>query len=358
MITRRIHRRFFLKLIAVSLGTMLALTAVDAGAESGLRERIREKIKERVAEKLETALAPETNASPNDRITAPGDYYFSIPHQGLTRMYRIHVPPSYNPATPAPLIFSFHGGGGDMDYMARDEYYGLISKADQTGYVIVFPNGFSPFASGKLATWNADKCCGKARNNNVDDIGFVKQMVTNITRQVNINPHKIYAIGMSNGGMMAYRIACELSGTFKAVASVTGTDNMPGCHPKNPVSVLHIHAQNDTHVLFNGGMGKDVFKDETMVTDFTSVPDTFRLWKERNNCSGQPARVLDVEGVYCDIYASCTGGSQVKLCVTETGGHSWPGGNKPGGRKQMKKEPTSKAISANDEIWAFFESLK
>lgn len=353
-----IDRRFFLKFMAVSVGAAMALTSIDASAEGGLRGRIREKIKERVVEKLEEAPAPEANASTSDRITTAGDYYFSIPHQGLTRMYRIHVPPSYNPATPAPLIFAFHGGGGDMEYMARDEYYGLISKADQTGYVIVFPNGSSHFKSGKLATWNAGECCGGARDNNVDDIGFVKQMVANITHQMNINPDKIYATGMSNGGMMAYRIACELSGTFKAVASVTGTDNVPGCRPNNPVSVLHIHAQNDTHVLFNGGAGKDVFKDETMVTDFTSVPDTFRMWKERNSCTGQPARVLDVEGAYCDLYSSCSDGSQVKLCVTETGGHSWPGGNKPGGRKQMKKEPTSKAISANDEIWAFFGSLK
>lgn len=88
-------------------------------------------------------------------ITRSGDYNFSVPMDGLQRKYLVHVPPSYHPANPTPMVMAFHGGGGDMNYMARDEYYGLISKSNKEGFIIVFPNGYSKFENGIFATWNA-----------------------------------------------------------------------------------------------------------------------------------------------------------------------------------------------------------
>ena len=100
-----------------------------------------------------------------------------------------------------------------------------------------------------FATWNAGNCCGGARDQNVDDVGFIRQIVANLTRQMNVDRQRIYATGMSNGGLMSYRLACEMSDVFKAIAPVAGTDNTRSCTPKQPVAVLHIHARNDTHVL-------------------------------------------------------------------------------------------------------------
>ena len=350
----KLQSRPFL-LFILSLSILLNLSR-PAEAEGELRERFKERIKERIVQKIEEAPAPEVNADITDKITKSGDYYFSIQHDNLARMYHVHVPPGYNPATPAMVVFAFHGGGGDMEYMAKDEYYGLISKADQENTVIVFPNGYSNFQSGKLATWNAGACCGDAREKNIDDAGFVKQIVTNLHNQMNIDRNKIFATGMSNGGLMSYRLACEMADTFTAIASVAGTDNTLQCNPSQPVSIMHIHARNDTHVLFEGGAGKDSFQDISKVTEFTSVAETISRWVKRNQCNPAPQRVLDVAGAYCDLYSACADGVEVKLCVTESGGHSWPGGFKPGGRKQQHKEPTSKAISANDEMWEFFKS--
>ena len=260
----------------------------------------------------------------------------------------MHVPRSYRSIKPAPLLLAFHGGGGDMEYMAKDEYYGLISKSDKEGFVLVIPNGYSHLKSGKFATWNAGACCGDARDKKIDDVGFVKTMVANLSNQMRIDQRKIFATGMSNGGMMAYRVACELPDIFSAIASVTGTDNTLQCNSAKPISVLHIHAKNDTHVLFNGGAGEGAFNDITKVTDFVSVPDTVKLWVKRNACNDAPKRVLEVPGAYCDLYSGCKAGTEVKLCVTDIGGHSWPGGYKSRG------EATSQAISANDVMWDFF----
>ena len=214
--------------------------------------------------------------------------------------------------------------------------------------VVVLPNGTSRLKSGKLATWNAGKCCGVARDTNVDDIGFIRQIVANITRQMNIDRSRIYTTGMSNGGLMSYRLACEMSDTFTAIAAVAGTDNTRSCTPAKPVSVLHIHAKDDQLVLYDGGLGPKT-REKDLVTDFTSVPATVSKWVKINGCPAVPHRVIEKEGAYCEVYAPCRDNTKVQLCVTETGDRSWPGGF-----KARTGEPGSQAISANDVMWNFF----
>lgn len=322
----------------------ICLVCLPASAEDG---PIRQRIKERLLQRQQQQPAPEANASTADKITKPGDYTFTIQHDGLKRMYRVHVPAKVDPAVPAPLLFALHGGGGNMDFQADDARYGLIGKADSEGFVVVFPNGYSKLKSGKFATWNAGTCCGVARDENIDDVGFIRQVAANVTRQMNIDRSRVFATGMSNGAMMSYRLACDMSDVFKAIAPVAGTDNTPHCNPKNAVAVLHIHAKNDDHVLFNGGAGPKV-PDKSQVTDFASVPGTIAQWVQRNGCAAAARRVLEKPGAYCELYSPCQSKAEVELCVTETGGHSWPGAEKTRGG------PASQAISANDVMWAFF----
>jgi len=285
--------------------------------------------------------------SGNAGIDSPGDYSLSMTHDGIARMYRVHVPHGYSPTKPTPMVLIFHGGGGNMDLQANDQYYGQISKSDSAGYVAVFPNGYSKLASGKFATWNAGNCCGAARDRDVDDVGFVREIVKHLKSQLNIDPNRIFADGMSNGGLFSYRLACEMSDTFKAIASVAGTDNTRTCTPTTPISILHIHAKDDDHVLYHGGAGKE----RDAVTSFVSVPDTMVKWSRLNGCNAVPKRVFETTGAYCEVYTQCRNNVEVKLCVTSTGGHSWPGGNRVRG-----DQPGSTAISANDVIWDFFRS--
>lgn len=311
---------------------------------------IRDMIKNRIEKRMEEKPEPSTDADVNTKFK-PGDYTVSMNYSGIKRYYMVHVPRQYDGKSPSPLLLALHGGGGDMGIQATDEFYKLISKSDKEGFIAVFPNGFSPFNSGKLATWNAGKCCAAARDKNIDDVGFIKKVVSNVSAQAAIDPNKIFAIGMSNGGMLSYRLACELATTFRAIASVAGTDNTVQCSPKAPISVLHIHAKNDDKVLFNGGAGAS-FRDESKVTDFVSVPETISKWVKLNGCDPTPNRVLQNPQAYCDKYSKCQNNTEVQLCVTEKGGHSWPGGKKPRGNGG---DP-SKAISANDVIWDFFKS--
>lgn len=237
-----------------------------------------------------------------------------------------------------------------MEYQAKN--YGLIEKSEQAGFIAVFPNGYSRLPGGKFATWNAGKCCGQARDRNIDDVGFLNEVIRRVQLQVRADPKRVFVTGMSNGGLMAYRLACETPQSIRAIAPVAGTDNTAACNPARPVPVIHFHARDDTHVLFNGGAGKDAFRRRDVVTEFTSVPATIAKWVAINRAQAIPKRVLTVPGANCDLHAAGSHGAPVQLCATETGGHSWPGVPS----KRAGKEP-SIAISANDLMWNFFSSL-
>lgn len=324
------------------IALLLASAATALAAEDGpLRQRLKERRMERERAGDSSVDAP---------ITRAGNYTFTIQHDGLMRRYRVHVPPQYAPSQPAALLVALHGGGGNMNYQATDARYGLITASDREGFVAVFPNGYSKRPDDSFATWNAGRCCGAARDQNIDDVGFIRQVVANLTRQMNIDRARVYATGMSNGGLMSYRLACEASDVFTAIAPVAGTDNTMQCAPKRPVPVVHFHAKNDDHVAFDGGAGPNAVK-ESVITDFTSVPDSINKWVKLNGCAATPRRVLEKPGAWCDRYESCRDGAAVQLCVTEEGAHSWPGAQKSRG------EPASQAISANEVMWEFFERL-
>lgn len=339
------------------LFSFIILVSQNTSAQETLRDRIKERIKERRAKRVENIyeIGGIKSTSPKlETIAGPGEFNLSLVHNTVIRTYLLYIPNSYNDNSPAPLILAFHGGGGNSGIMSNDDYYGLISKSEKEGFIIVFPNGASRLKSGKLATWNAGNCCGYARDSGSDDVGFVKVLIEQIKSKLNINPRMIYAIGMSNGGMMSYRLACDLSGTITAIASVTGTDNYDNCNPSKPISILHIHAENDDHVLFNGGAGQSAFKDLSKVTEFTSVPETLSRWVKRNRCNTQPQRISGNNSFYCDLYTECEDNVEVKLCVTVDGGHSWTGASK---KTRAKADTPSQAFLATDEIWEFFNQI-
>ena len=325
--------------------TMLGLIAGTAVAQqAGQRGKMFEQFRERAAQRQSRGPA-DPNPTP---ITAPGDYRFTFEHGGLKREYLVHVPTSYRPGTPVPMLVALHGGGGDADYQANDDKYGLIAKSEQAGFIAVFPNGYSRFQSGILATWNAGSCCAGAVRNKVDDVGFLREVIGRVERQASIDPRRVFMTGMSNGAMMSYRMACEAPDLVRAIAPVAGTDNTAACKPSRPVPVIHFHALNDENVNFNGGSGPKSFAQ----VDFTSVPSTIAKWVALNGADPTAKRVLNVSGARCDLHAAKPGGAPVQLCVTESGGHSWPGG----GTQQGRKQP-SMAINANDLMWKFFSSL-
>ncbi len=295
-------------------------------------------------------VAPSTDTQ--SKIARAGDYNFAIQHAGLTRTYRLHVPPGYTQAAAPPLLVALHGGL-DGARPGAAAMHGLVAKADREGFILVLPTASGSATTEKRSTWNAGHCCGSARDANVDDVGFIRQVVDNVFGQVSINRDRIYGVGMSDGAMMAYRLACEMPGVFRAIVTVAGTDNTRQCVPDKPVSVLHIHARDDTQVPFNGGVEPRAIDPKV---SFASVQATVAKWAALNGCEAAPKRILDTAGAYCEANSWCRGKAEVQLCVTDRGGHSWPGvklTDRPTDRPTDSRQTPSQALDATNVMWSF-----
>jgi poly(3-hydroxybutyrate) depolymerase len=163
---------------------------------------------------LRALLNRETTVGPDDSFglgTSDG----SIVHDHLTRTFVIHVPPSYKASVATPVVLMFHGGFGNGAQFEKNS--GMDKLADQEGFITVYPDGLGP-----VPTWNGGDCCGYARKNNIDDVGFVSDLIDYLETKLNVDPDRIYASGMSNGGILCYRLACELSDKIAAIGPVEG----------------------------------------------------------------------------------------------------------------------------------------
>ena len=218
-----------------------ALLASTAAQALQLGENFRHRLEQRRAERAERNGRDGSSALQEIQV------------QG--RKVLVHVPAGYDPARPAPLVLAFHGGGGDAAFMADDSRYGLQREADRSGFIVAFPNGASKLPGGRFATWNAGACCGYARDQNSDDVGFARAVVSALEAKYAVDPRRVFATGMSNGGMLAHRLTCDAADVFRAVASVAGTDATTHCTPSRPISVLHIHAHDAALVAERTGPG-------------------------------------------------------------------------------------------------------
>lgn len=332
---------------------LLSILSFQSLEAETLRERIKSKVRERMNDRLSAEPVPVTQEIPG-HIVASGLYTQSLEVKGQKRYYKLYVPKKFDQKKSYALVFALHGGGGDMNIQSNDEYYKQISVADKNDYVVIIPNGYSPFPSGKLATWNAGNCCGNARDLNIDDISFFKAMIEKTKNQIQIDSKKIFTSGMSNGAMMSYRLACEMSDVFSGIASVAGTDNTKTCSPTKPISIFHTHAKDDDHVKYQGGIGAGAV-DKQFITEFKSVTETIQKWVQLNQCQPIAKRTSEGKGFSCERYEDCKGGAVVQLCVTETGGHSWPGGKAP---RMARKKNIFQGFSATEKNWEFFSGIR
>ena len=266
----------------------------------------------------------------------------SVQHQLQWRSFKIHFPPAYTPASHIPLIIALHGGNHDADIM---EYITkLSSKADVENFIVVYPNSRSILG---MRTWNAGTCCGPSVAHNVDDVGFIVKMVNKLKIQYKVDTNRIYLTGASNGGMLAYRLACERAELFAAVSPVATTMVVTStCTPSRSVPVLHIHSLPDTRVPYFGGYG-------TGYSGIYNPPvdSVMNVWANIDSCLGSWNIVYNQNGVLGKGWKNCSGCSEIFVYTTSDGGHSWPGGN-----QTANGDPPSTSLNATDLMWNFFKT--
>jgi polyhydroxybutyrate depolymerase len=249
----------------------------------------------------------------------------SLLWEGRARTWTLHLPPG-DAAGPRPLVIALHGAGGTGDGFARET--GLSGEADAHGFLVAFPDGTGG-EPGRL-TWNAGFCCGYALANQVDDVGFLREMIAAIGRETPVDRRRVYLTGMSNGAMLAYRAAAEMSELYAAAAPVAGAiggtnrlgESFHIATPQRPVPLLIVHGRRDPYILFDGGvspvLGYPLRRN-------LAVADALRFWGDADGCAGAPVRTEDARrGLVHLAWRHCTG-AELGLWEITGGEHWWPG---------------------------------
>jgi polyhydroxybutyrate depolymerase len=239
----------------------------------------------------------------------------------------------------------FHGGGIDADI--QEGLTHLSEKSDSAGFILVRPDGSGPLAH--VRTWNAGNCCAYAMEQDVDDVGFARELVAAVSAELCVDSRRVYATGFSNGAMMTHRLACELDDVIAAVAPVSGGIGIDDCSPLRPVPVFEIHGLADEAYPFGGGTSTC----SSNPTDFRSITETIMGWGQRNDCASTSHVTLHMGDVTCRAYDGCPAGGDVELCLIDGGKHDWPDGTSLGG--PCSGTPTTD-LAANDAIWDFFSA--
>lgn len=289
----------------------------------------------------------------------PGDHEFSLNHKSLKRTYLVRMPPASANA-PLPLVLNFHGGGGNAK--TQKWYSRMDGAADREGFIAVYPNGTGGLGD-RLLTWNAGNCCGAAVWNRMDDVGFVLALLDDLARRTPVDRTRIYATGLSNGSMMAYRLAAEAPERIAAVAGVAGAMTLTGFAPKLPVAVMHIHSVDDQRALYDGGFGPVFPMTDTRVFH-ASVSSMLTKWMDHNRCLTQGEAAIPISGIGADAghtatrytWRPCRDGTEVVLWRLAGPGHVWPGGERDFLPSLLGT--SSAVIDANREIWNFFKRFR
>ena len=268
----------------------------------------------------------------------------------LQREYILYVPKKYKDEKHKSLILAFHGGGANNKSFIR--FTGLNTKADAAGFLVAYPNGTGRFSS--VRTFNGGICCGYARDQNIDDVAFVKKLIDKLVTEYKVDPKRVYATGMSNGGIISYRLADELSEKIAAIAPVAGTWGRGHVIPNSPVSVLHIHGTDDKFLRVEGGPGKRSISK----TNFISVDTSLKAWIQANGCKStaktQKWKIKTEDGMTAMryIYTGGKSGTVVEYIEIKGGGHTWPGHVS---RVKFLGACTTD-FDTNDVIWEFFKA--
>ncbi|MDP2313477.1 MAG: PHB depolymerase family esterase [Pseudomonadota bacterium] len=306
-----------------------------------------------------------------DALTGAHDGEYSVP-DWKDREFLLHLPPGYAVGTAIPVVFAFHGGGGEKEGVDRTGCAGgdtdadncLLALADREGFAVVMPDGVDKPGIGKRS-WNAGggengfRCVGgEACDSGSDDVAYVDRLLAEVRRAVSVDDDRVYATGISNGAAMTHRLACERADTFAAIAPVAGANQaeaVPGCAPTRPVPVLHIHGTEDPCWGWDGDIVTALCENDGDGR-FTDVDTSMAGWRARNGCTGTTEEALP------DAADDGTTATRVSGtgCVADTvlvrvdgGGHTWPGGWAYLGEDLIGL--VAQDFSGNEEIWSFFE---
>jgi polyhydroxybutyrate depolymerase len=280
----------------------------------------------------------------------PGDHRIEIAAGGRQRSYLVHLPPQAAAGTPLPLLLNFHGAASNA--AGQQRFSRLNDLADRAGFLVVYPDGTGRFK--RFLTWNAGTCCGSAMLQRVDDVGFTVAVLDDCARRMAVDRRRVYATGMSNGAMMAHRLAAEVPERIAAIAPVAGGMVYQRFRPGLTVPVLQIHSVDDPRALYHGGLGPAFPGTDDRVLH-PDVEEMMRRWADHDGCTAAPRVVATLHSPDGQtsthlVWSSCRDGAEVALWRLTGAGHVWPG--VPAHRPRLLGTDTT-ILDADQAIWDF-----
>lgn len=271
-----------------------------------------------------------------------------FPYRGTDRSYLHYLPLSYSVSdgVKRPLVLVLHGGGANGENAMR--MADMEALADREGFILLYPDGTGR-PGDRVFTWNAGRCCAYALEINADDSGFLIALIDFFITAHGADPKRVFVAGLSNGAMMAHRVAAEHSDRIAAIAPVAGGFNVDGVEPNRPVSVIAFHGLLDRHAPYDGGVGeKSLFKRADR-----PVREGMELWARRNGCSLDPVRE-ETAGWVHERFGNGRDRTEVEFYTLKNQAHAWPGGRP--GLRYGNADPPEPGLNATDLIWRFFKS--
>ncbi len=308
------------------------------------------------------AAPADTAATKSHTPLAPGDYSFTLQHDGIVRGYLVHMPPQAAGGAPLAVVLNFHGAGSNGKQ--QEQYSKMDAGADRDGFIAVYPNGTGRFDSHY--TWNAGFCCAYAMARRVDDVGFVIALIGDLAARTPIERRRVYATGISNGGMLSYRLAEQASAYIAAVAPVAGSMVTRTFMPRRPMPIMAFNSVDDPLLHYSGGYGKGVRSLFHRNLGNPGVEKGLAKWREFDGCPSEPqtAPTLDGEsgtnnaGITVTRYSwdPCKDGVEIVLWKFTGAGHVWPGGIQ--NRFERVLGRSTDLVDANEQMWRFFSKFE
>lgn len=298
-----------------------------------------------------------TGADPGpDAVEIVQNFEHFLEHGGWLRRYLVHVPRDYDGVTDMPVVIGLHGGLGRAELQRSMSRMNFVS--DESGFIAVYPDGtgWTVEIEGQevpLLTWNAGGCCGYAQQHGVDDVGFIAAMLDDLNARYAVHPRRVYATGMSNGAMMAYRLAVELPDRIAAIAPVAGamTLDAPPAPPR-AVPVMHFHGLADQFAPFEGGYGELA----SIPFEHPPVMETIGWWVEVNGCAPEAVVSEGQDYIRLEYEPQTEDGAPVVLYELPEGGHTWPGGVDI--TADLGTGELIESVDASRLMWAFFQQFE
>ena len=287
-------------------------------------------------------MALTCSAQARARRSPSGDQNLTIDVGGVKRTYLLHAPKTSPEGKTLPLVLIFHGGDGRANGMPTFTHFDGL--ADRQGFLVAYPDGIDKH-------WNDTRGLSTA-----DDVGFIRSLIVELERTHEVDPKRVYAAGISNGGFFSNRLACELSDKIAAIASVAATmpDSLVAvCKPTRPISVLYIHGSKDPIVHIDGGV---VGPNHGNSISLAQASEFWRKWDETSDKPALeefPDRAGDGTTMRRELYAGGKEKTEVLVYTIIGGGHAWPGASQYLPVFIIGK--ASQNLDATLTIWEFFK---